>query len=96
MKSVRLSKKLEKLPPRTFAACESLTYLEIPARVTEISERCFEYTPLLKTIRLRGKVKVISDSAFQKSGVETIIVPWYLKNYYKRLLPNFIIKSAWK
>lgn len=93
---IKLSKSLKRIPEGTFSTCESLPYIEIPSSVEEIGERCFQGTPSLKTIRFRGKVKHISISAFKDSGIETIIVPWYLQNHYRKLFPNISIKASWQ
>lgn len=93
--NVKLSKSLKKIPARVFSMCKSLPYIEIPSKIEEIGELCFQDTPALKAVRFRGKVKRISPSAFKDSGIETIEVPWYLKGYYKKLLPNLTIKIRW-
>lgn len=93
--NVKLSKSLKELPLRTFAMCESLLSIEIPSGVEKIGERCFEDTPSLKIVRFRGKVKSISSSAFKESGIETIEVPWYLKEYYKKMFHNLTVKTKW-
>lgn len=93
--NVKLSKALKKIPARAFSMCKSLSYIEIPSKVKEIGELCFQDTPALKILRFKGKVKYISSTAFKDSGIETIIVPWYLKGYYRKLLPCVSIKVSW-
>lgn len=89
---VRLPKFLKHIPERTFQDCGNISEIEIPKNVESIGKKAFEGTTSLKYIRFKGKVKRISASAIENSSVDTIIVPWYLKNYYKQLFPQLNIK----
>lgn len=95
LEKVHLPKSLKEIPERTFSFCESLSELEIPSKVKFIQKLAFQGTKSLKTIRFRGKVKYIDKKAFDESSCEFVEVPWYLKRYYKKLLPNLIIKARW-
>lgn len=89
---VRLPKFLKHIPERTFQDCENIREIEIPKNVESIGKKAFEGTTSLKCIRFKGKVKRINATALEDSSVDTIIVPWYLKNYYKQLFPQLNIK----
>lgn len=92
---VHLPKSLKEIPARTFSFCESINELEIPSRVKSIHKLAFQGTKSLKTIRFKGKVKRIDPEAFNESFCEVVEVPWYLKWYYKKMLPNLMIKARW-
>lgn len=89
---VRLPKFLKHIPERTFQDCENIREIEIPKNVESIGKKAFEGTTSLKCIRFKGKVKRINATALEDSSVDTIVVPWYLKNYYKQLFPQLNIK----
>lgn len=95
LERVNLPKSLKDLPERTFSFCESLCELEIPSKVKSIQRLAFQGTKSLKTIRFRGKIMRIDPEAFSESFFEVVEVPWYLKGYYKKLLPNLTIKARW-
>lgn len=95
LERVHLPKSLKEIPERTFSFCESLSELEIPSKVKSIQKLAFQGTKSLKTIRFRGRVKRIDPEAFNESSCEVVEVPWYLKGYYKKLLPNLTIKARW-
>lgn len=92
LKKVQLPKHIKQIPQRTFASCKSLPYIDIPAGVKVIESLAFEGTTSLKSIRFRGKINNISTSAFQNSSIENIVVPWYLRGYYKKMFPNIALK----
>lgn len=92
LENVVLPKSITHIPDRMFFGCESLGCLEIPSKVKTIGKFAFHGTTSLKTLRFRGKINMIASDAFEESGIETIIVPWYLRKYYQQLLPNLKIK----
>lgn len=91
---VTLPNRLKVIPERTFSSCKYLREIEIPKSVNTIMKEAFDGTESLTTVRFHGKVEHIDDTAFKDSGLETVIVPFWAKSYYKKVFPNLTIKSA--
>lgn len=88
LEKVKLSSLLVSIPERTFDSCKSLLEIEVPKNVEYIEKEAFSGTVALERIRFHGKVKYISETAFKGSGLKEIIVPFWTKAHYKKLLPN--------
>ena len=93
LEKIKLSSLLVSIPERTFDSCKSLRKIEIPKNVERIEKEAFYGTVALEKIRFHGKVKSISESAFKNSGLKEIIVPFWAKAHYKKLLPNVKITT---
>lgn len=94
LEQVTLPNRLNVIPERTFSSCKYLREIEIPKSVNTIMKEAFDGTESLTTVRFHGKVEHIDDTAFKDSGLETVIVPFWAKSYYKKIFPNLTIKSA--
>lgn len=94
LEQVTLPNRLNVIPERTFSSCKYLREIEIPKSVKTIMKEAFDGTESLTTVRFHGKVEHIDDTAFKDSGLETVIVPFWAKSYYKKVFPNLTIKSA--
>lgn len=94
LEHVTLPNRLEVIPERTFSFCKSLREIEIPKSVKTIMKDAFEGTECLTTVRFRGKVEQIDETAFKDSGLETVIVPFWVKSHYQKVFPNLKIKTA--
>lgn len=94
LEQVTLPNRLKVIPERTFSSCKYLREIEIPKSVNTIMKEAFDGTESLTTVRFHGKVEQIDDTAFMDSGLETVIVPFWAKSYYKKVFPNLTIKSA--
>ena len=93
LEKIKLSSLLVSIPERTFDSCKSLREIEIPKNVERIEKEAFSDTIALERIRFHGKVKSISETAFKNSGLKEIIVPFWAKGHYKKLLPNVKITT---
>lgn len=58
-----------------FEGCTSLTTVNIPKFITKIAPRTFKDCRSLKSIELPYGLEVIGASAFEGSGLETIVIP---------------------
>lgn len=94
LEHVTLPNRLEVIPERTFSFCKSLREIEIPKSVKTIMKEAFGGTGSLTTARFHGKVEHIDETAFKDSGLETVIVPFWAKSYYKKEFPNLTIETA--
>mgnify|MGYP002627219152 CR=1 FL=1 len=73
---VLLPEKLEKIPSYTFANCEKLADISIPATVTEIGEYAFAGCRALKSITIPAAVAKTGEYAFCGcTGLEKVELP---------------------
>lgn len=63
-----------------FYNCSSLDNVVIPSGVTEILEYTFYDCANLKKVTLSNKLKTIGESAFSRSGLETVNIPSSVTN----------------
>ena len=77
LKSIKLPGSLKVLGSGSsiFAGCSSLESIDIPDSVEVIGESAFINCTSLEKIRIPASIKKLSKGAFQKTGINTIIIP---------------------
>lgn len=66
-----------------FKKCIMLDNIKLPDNMFAIKESCFAYCHNLKNINIPNELKVISEYAFYKSGLEEILLPPSLEEIQK-------------
>ena len=74
LKEIALSNKLKSIDPETFFGCKSLKEIILPASVERLDIRAFAECKALKGIVLPNKLNCISNSVFENSGLESIVI----------------------
>lgn len=75
LEKIKLSKKINQLPPIIFEGCISLTNIEIPSNVTKIGYHAFRQCQF-KNINLPKNLELIDTGAFEScTSLEKITIP---------------------
>lgn len=75
LKKVTLSTSLTSLPDMMFSSCYALNELVNTSQITQIGESVFMLCKGLTSFEVPSGLKVLSDSMFEASGLESITIP---------------------
>lgn len=79
VKTLELPRTILTIGDMAFMNCSSLSEIKIQTTLQKIGQYSFFGTTALKTIDLNSSIDSIPSSAFQKSGIESIIIPSLVK-----------------
>ena len=85
---VTLSNKLTAINERTFANCENLENINIPASVTKIGNYAFENDTKITKMKLSDDVSVLGIGAFKNTRIETFKTPKHVETISSELFMN--------
>ncbi len=75
LNKVKLSKNLTVINAQTFWQCDNLTNIILPEGIEELKIFAFGYCEQLTTVELPTTLKVIGQSAFERTGLIDVILP---------------------
>ncbi len=70
---------LESIGQMCFSYCSSLSSVRIPEKVKTLEEKTFEECTSLKNVTFGNGIESIGESAFHKTGIESLVLPGNIK-----------------